>query len=282
MNTPDTTLTLDRPPAEAPHHTKIPPEAESKAKAKAKAETEAEANAKANAETEGDSTTEKMSTALDPTHLAHPKGHSRKWKEAEEALAKADPQMANLIARVGACALQPDRREPYEALVRAIAFQQLTTKAADSILARFHAIYGNYFPPPLMLMLTPEELLRSIGFSKGKIAAIQGIARAAHDGSLPTLAACRKLDNEQIINRLIPLRGVGRWTAEMFLIFTLGREDVWPVDDFGIREGYRVLHGLNEQPTPAEMARHGATYAPWRSVASWYLWRGLELFRKQG
>ena len=191
---------------------------------------------------------------------------------------RSSPEMAALCARVGQCRITIARdREPYEALVRAIAHQQLHGRAAELILGRFIALYpGLAFPPPEMVLATEEAALRGCGFSGGKVAAIRDIARHAEQGVVPTRHAAARLDDATLIERLSAIRGVGRWTVEMLLIFTLGRPDVLPVDDFGVREGFRLLHGLEAQPKPRAFAEHGAVWAPFRSTAAWYLWRAAD------
>lgn len=193
-------------------------------------------------------------------------------------LAACDPDWSALIKRVGPCGLQPKlEREPYEALVRAIAYQQLHGRAAEAILGRFLALYpGMTFPFPDQLLATEETLIRACGFSAAKLASIRGIAQGVLDGVVPTMADAVALSDEELIARLVTLRGVGRWTVEMLLIFALGRPDVLPVDDFGVREGWRVLKGLPEQPKPKALAQIGQAWSPYRSTAAWYLWRAAE------
>lgn len=197
-------------------------------------------------------------------------------------LTKADKKLGRLIARVGECTLKPNRQQPYEALIRAVANQQVHAKAADAILGRFLSLYEGKFPDPVALLVTEQAQLRAVGFSYSKIAAIRDIARGACEGIVPTRADCKKLTDAEIIERLTSLRGVGRWTVEMLLIFTLGRMDILPVDDFGIREGYRLHWKQDEQPKPKELRLYGERWEPWRTVASWYLWRGVEIYRKAG
>jgi DNA-3-methyladenine glycosylase II len=194
-----------------------------------------------------------------------------------------DPSLADLIARVGPPRLQVQRqRSPYEALVRAIAHQQLHGKAAEAILARFMALFPDRgFPAPQDVLATDDTVLRSCGFSAGKIAAIRDICRGTIDGTVPSRQGSARLSDEALIERLITIRGVGRWTVEMLLIFTLGRPDVLPVDDFGVREGYRILHGLEAQPKPRALAEIGLAWAPYRSIATWYLYRAVEESRRQ-
>lgn len=170
-----------------------------------------------------------------------------------------------------------DRQEPYEALVRAISHQQLHGNAARAIMGRFIALYpGVDFPPPSMVADTPDEALRGCGLSGSKVATIRGLAAAALDGTIPTRRQAMRMSDEALIERLTTLRGVGRWTVEMLLMFTLGRDDILPVDDFGVREGYRRLHGLDAQPKPKVLAELGRAWSPFRSYAAWYLWRAAE------
>jgi DNA-3-methyladenine glycosylase II len=193
-------------------------------------------------------------------------------------LRSVDAAMDELIGRVGRCGLKPDRTEqPYQALVRAVAHQQLHGNAARSILARFSALYpGADFPSPAMVLATSETALRGVGFSASKVAAIRDIAANAAAGLVPTRRVAAHLDDATLIEQLTRIRGVGRWTVEMVLIFTLGRPDVLPVDDFGVRDGYRRLHGLDEQPRPRDLAAIGEMWAPFRSYAAWYLWRAVD------
>ena len=182
-----------------------------------------------------------------------------------------------LFERIGPPALVVERREPFEALVRAIGHQQLHGNAARAILGRFVALYpGDAFPHPDAVLATPEAALRGCGLSASKVAAIRDICAKSVDGTVPTAQEADGLDDETLIARLCTIRGVGRWTVEMLLIFTLGRPDVLPVDDFGVREGWRLLNGLEKQPRPKELAAVGADWAPHRSLAAWYLWRASD------
>lgn len=197
------------------------------------------------------------------------------YHAASAHLAMLDADWARLVAKVGPCTLQPEAaREPYEALVRAVAHQQLHARAAESILARLLALYpDSAFPTPAQLLATDFDSLRGTGLSARKVEALQGIATGTLSGLVPNRTEAATLDDEALIERLVSLRGIGRWTVEMLLIFTLERLDVLPVDDFGVRSGYRRLKGLDKLPTPRELARAGAVCSPWRSVAAWYLWR---------
>lgn len=197
---------------------------------------------------------------------------------AADHLAAADSDFAALIRRIGRCGLQThEDREPYEALVRAIAYQQLHGRAAETILGRFLALYpGKGFPPPDRVLATEEDALRRCGFSAAKVATIRGIAAKALEGVVPTRRAAAKLSDEELIAQLITLRGVGRWTVEMLLMHTLGRPDILPVDDFGVREGWRIIKSLDVQPKPKALAEIGKAWSPYRSTAAWYLWRAVD------
>jgi DNA-3-methyladenine glycosylase II len=188
------------------------------------------------------------------------------------------PVFAAHIRRVGPCRLATEQdRDPYQALVTAIAHQQLHGNAARAILGRFVALYpGVPFPTPQQVLSTDETALRACGFSASKTAAIRDIAAKAAEGVVPTRRVAARLSDAELIERLTVIRGVGRWTVEMLLMFTLGRKDILPVDDFGVREGYRLLYALEAQPKPRDMAALGEAWAPYRSVAAWYLWRAAD------
>ena len=190
-------------------------------------------------------------------------------------LSSVDADWARLIAQVGPCGLQSHaEREPYEALIRAIAYQQLHGRAAEAITGRFLALYpGVAFPAPESILATNESLLRGCGFSAAKVTTIRGIAEKTLEGVVPLRSDALLLTDEELVARLVTLRGVGRWTVEMILMFTLARPDVLPVDDFGVREGWRVLKSLDKQPSPKELNNIGQAWSPYRSVAAWYLWQ---------
>ncbi|WP_038738917.1 DNA-3-methyladenine glycosylase family protein [Burkholderia pseudomallei] len=200
---------------------------------------------------------------------------SRAYRRAAKFLSELDEDWARHIAAIGPCRHEAKpAREPYEALVRAIAYQQLHAKAGDAILGRLVALYpGAAFPAPEQLLATDPELQRACGFSAAKLATIRDIAQATVAGVVPSLAEARRLPDATLIERLTSLRGVGRWTVEMFLIYSLDRSDILPVDDFGVREGYGRLKGLVKAPTPRQMREIGEAWSPFRTVAAWYLWR---------
>jgi DNA-3-methyladenine glycosylase II len=195
--------------------------------------------------------------------------------DAAAFLAAIDPDWARLVAQVGPCGHEPKpTREPYEALVRAVAYQQLHVKAGDAILARMLALYpGSDFPLPAPLLDTDPQAMRACGFSARKTETIRGIAAATLKGVVPDLATALALPDEELVTRLSALKGIGRWTVEMFLIYSLGRADILPADDFGVREGYRLLKSLETAPPAKAMAAIGADWSPHRTAAAWYLWR---------
>lgn len=197
------------------------------------------------------------------------------YEMASAFLAAIDTDWQRHVSAVGPCLHQPHpARDPYESLVRAIAYQQLHAKAGDAILGRLMELFpGQAFPRPQQILATEVEQLRACGFSASKIATIQGIAQATLDGVVPDYPTARAMDDETLIERLTSLRGVGRWTVEMLLIYSLERMDILPADDFGVREGYRRLKGLELQPTRKQMIEIGQAWKPYRTVAAWYLWR---------
>jgi DNA-3-methyladenine glycosylase II len=199
-------------------------------------------------------------------------------------LTKADPVLGRVIKSVGPCTLTPESaRSPFESLVRAVSHQQLHGKAAESILKRFLACFpGRRFPRPADLAAVSDEAMRSAGFSGAKVAAIRDIAAKTIEGIVPGPRAIKNMPDEEIIERLTMVRGVGRWTVEMLLIFQLGRPDVLPADDFGVRNGFRRAYGLPEMPKPKELLAHGARWAPYRTTAAWYLWRAADDAVAQG
>jgi len=193
-------------------------------------------------------------------------------------LSEIDPVMKRLIGEVGPYGLiYRPRRSPFESLTRAIAYQQLHDKAAESILRRFIALFpGRRFPSPAELLAAAPDAIRGAGFSQAKIAALRDLAAKAIDGTVPTSRVIRRLDDDAIVERLIEVRGIGRWTVEMLLIFQLGRPDVLPGDDFGLRNGFRIAYGRRMMPTPKELLRYGERWRPYRTAAAWYLWRAVE------
>ena len=200
---------------------------------------------------------------------------------ATAELAARDPVIARLVEQVGPATLRRrgrERRDHFGALARSIAYQQLAGKAAAAIHGRFEALFDGH-PTPDAVLAMPEESLRSAGLSGAKTASILDLAAKVESGVVP-LDGIERLSDEEIIERPTVVRGIGRWTAEMFLLFQLGRLEVWPVDDFGVRAGYGVAYGLDEPPTPKALGPLGDAYHPYRSIAAWYFWRAIELARE--
>jgi DNA-3-methyladenine glycosylase II len=198
-----------------------------------------------------------------------------RYKKSVSFLRTLDADWEKLIAHVGPCRHAPKAaREPYEALIRAIGYQQLTAKAGDAIIARLKALYPkSEFPTPNNILAANFDALRSCGFSASKIATIRAIAEGSLSGLVPSLDIAVTMSDEDLISRIVTIKGVGRWAVEMLLMYALERMDILPVDDFGAREGYRALKSLPVQPKPSELREIGKAWAPHRTVASWYLWR---------
>jgi DNA-3-methyladenine glycosylase II len=194
--------------------------------------------------------------------------------EALLHLAATSPMMRGVIAAVGPCRLSPAwHRSPFESLVRAVAYQQLQGRAAEAILGRFLALFAPPFPTPAQVLAVDDAVLRGVGFSRNKILAIRDIAAKAEAGIVPTRDEAEALSDEELVGQLVAVRGVGRWTVEMLLIFALGRLDVLPLDDFGLRKGIKITFGLDAMPSKREMLAMTESWRPWRSVATWYMWR---------
>lgn len=166
------------------------------------------------------------------------------------------------------------KRDPYESLIKAIAHQQLHGKAAETILGRFYDLFpARKFPTAEQILKIKEEKLRGCGFSQSKVKSIKDIALKKSEGIIPTNKEMQKLSNEEIIQRLVVIYGVGQWTVEMLLIFQMGRLDIWPVDDFGVRKGYQHWKKLKEMPTAKELKLVGTKYSPYQTILALYLWR---------
>jgi DNA-3-methyladenine glycosylase II len=193
---------------------------------------------------------------------------------AHKHLSKRDPVLRRLIREHGKCALAPEmRRSPFQSLVQAVAHQQLNGTAANTILTRFKKLFpGRKFPRPEDLAKVTDAQIRAAGFSFAKIKAIRDIAEKASSGVIPTSRQIVKLSDDEIVARLTEVRGVGRWTVEMLLIFQLGRLDVLPVDDFGVRTGFRVAYKKRGMPKPKELLAFGEKWKPHRTTAAWFLW----------
>ena len=198
--------------------------------------------------------------------------------EAVRHLSATDETMARLIKLVGPFALQLRHlHNPFEALARNIVYQQLHGNAAAAIHARVLALGGRKRLRPRDILDASDESLRGAGLSAAKTAALRDLAAKTLDGTVPTLSRLRRMPDEEIVERLTQARGIGRWTVEMLLIFRLGRPDVLPVGDFAVRKGFMLAYGLGESPKPKELEQYGERWRPFRSVASWYLWRASEM-----
>lgn len=205
-----------------------------------------------------------MSLPYDPLH-------------AIATLSQADARLAALIERAGPFRLQLENTDnPFLTLLDAIVSQQLSGKAAATIYRRICALFPAELPTPAVLLELPEDALRGAGLSQAKTRAVRDLADKTLSGLVPTAAELLTLDDEAIVQRLIAVRGIGRWTVEMLLIFHLGRPDVLPVDDLGVRKGFMLTYDLPTMPTPKALRAHGERWRPYRSVASWYFWRALD------
>lgn len=201
--------------------------------------------------------------------------HSSDDNAAVRALSASDPVLAHVIARVGPCSLQPDEEsEIFPALLRSIIFQQLHGKAAAAIHSRVIALMPN--ANVTALRAVPDSSLRSAGLSGNKLLALRDLVAKTFDGTVPTAAAAAELSDDELIARLTKVRGVGLWTVQMLLIFYLGRPDVMPAGDFGIRKAFSLLYRRGRPVKPETILRHAKRWKPHRSVASWYLWRSLD------
>ena len=198
--------------------------------------------------------------------------HADFYAKASSALSSLDADWARLVERVGPCLHESKpAREPYEALIRAVSHQQLHAKAAESILGRFIRLFFEDptpadFPAPKQVVSMDIARIQACGFSAKKAACIVGIALAAESGLVPSLADTAQFSDEALIERLVALPGIGRWTVEMFLIYSLERMDILPVDDFGVREGFKRLKGLSAQPTRGFLAKAGVAWSPYRTI----------------
>jgi 3-methyladenine DNA glycosylase/8-oxoguanine DNA glycosylase len=200
------------------------------------------------------------------------------YKAAVEHLKKSDAKLRKLIEKVGEPTIKLRHSHTiFYALMRAIIYQQLAGAAASAIMGRVEALADGYEMTPDQLLSLPDERLRGAGLSKNKMAALRDLAAKVLDGTVPTAREMSRMDEEKIIERVTQVRGIGRWTVEMLLIFRLGKMDILPLDDFGVRKGFQKAYKLKDMPTKKELAARGARWSPWRSVASWYLWRSCEM-----
>jgi DNA-3-methyladenine glycosylase II len=190
--------------------------------------------------------------------------------------------MAELIARSRRYNITPAMSiRPFDALAESIAYQQLSGKAAATIFGRVRALYPKRkWLDPEQLLATPDETLRAAGLSRAKTAALKDLAAKTIDGTVPAGRALIRMSDDEIITRLTAVRGIGRWTVEMLLLFDLGRPDVWPVDDYGVRKGFAKTFGRRKLPTPKQLMEFGEKWRPYRSMAAWYFWRALDTAEK--
>jgi DNA-3-methyladenine glycosylase II len=193
-------------------------------------------------------------------------------------LSAKDDKLAELISATAQFQIHMDEaRSPYEALLRSITYQSISKKAASTIFGRVTALSGNGRPPsPEQMLKLSKAALRKAGLSGAKILAMKDLARKTLDGIVPTREEAAKIPDEELVKRLVSVRGVGAWTVEMFLIFTLGRPDVLPIHDLGVRKGWAVTYGKKHMPKPAELLAFGEQWRPYRTIASWYMWRAFQ------
>ncbi len=199
------------------------------------------------------------------------------YSAAIRHLSRSDRRLAQLIERVGPCTLKLRHEHSiFYSLLRSIIYQQLAGKAAAAILQRVDDLFPGALATPEQMAAAPEERLRAAGLSRNKLLAVKDLAAKTLDGTVPEGKVIDAMSDEEIIERVAQVRGIGRWTVEMLLIFRLGRTDVLPVDDYGVRKGFQRTYRLPELPTKQQMLKKGEKWRPWRSIASWYLWRAAE------
>jgi 3-methyladenine DNA glycosylase/8-oxoguanine DNA glycosylase len=199
-------------------------------------------------------------------------------EHAHQHLSATDPRMAALIARSRRYNIVPAASiRPFDALAESIAYQQLSGKAAATIFGRVRALFPKRkWLDPEQLLATPDDTLRGAGLSRAKTAALKDLAAKTIDRTVPSGRALLRMSDDEIIARLTQVRGIGRWTVEMLLLFDLGRPDVWPVDDYGVCKGFAKTFGRRKLPTPKQLMKIGEKWRPYRSVAAWYFWRALD------
>lgn len=202
--------------------------------------------------------------------------------KAHRFLRGIDKRLARVIEKTGAFQFKLDKCDSvYESLLEAITYQSISGKAAATIFGRIKALGSNGLcPTPAEILATPNQKLREAGLSNAKAAAMKDLAQKTIEGIVPTLEEAAKLSDEELVERLISVRGIGAWTVEMFLIFRLGRPDVLPIHDYGVQKGFALTYGKKVIPKPRELAAFGERWRPYRSVASWYMWRAIELYGK--
>src|SRR5713101_7708316 len=204
--------------------------------------------------------------------------HSFDHREAIAKLCAADHRLARVIERSIEFRLElPKMESPFEALLEAIVYQSISGKAAATIFERVKAIGGNrHCPTPEQILAAPKRVLRKAGLSRAKIAAMKDLTQKTLEGVVPTLEEAHAMSDAELVERLISVRGIGAWTVEMFLIFRLGRPDVLPIHDLGVKKGWSVTYGKKHVPKPKELLAFGERWRPYRTVASWYMWRAFE------
>jgi DNA-3-methyladenine glycosylase II len=200
------------------------------------------------------------------------------YADAHRHIAASDARLAKAISRSRRYDIKPSLSiRPFDALAESIAYQQLSGKAAATIWGRVRALYPKKKNlDPKLVLKTPDKRLRAAGLSGSKVAALKDLAAKTLDGTVPSARALAKMSDEEIIERLIAVRGIGRWTAEMLLLFDLGRPDVWPVHDYGVRKGFAKIFGKRKLPTPKQLMKLGKKFQPYRSIVAWYCWRALD------
>lgn len=198
--------------------------------------------------------------------------------EAVRHLSGCDPCLAKLIEELEPFVIDVASADsPYEVLMESIAYQSISGKAAATIFGRIKALGSNGRPPtPAQMLKLPARKLRKAGLSGAKVLAMKDLAQKAIEGIVPTHEEALRLSDEELVERLVSVRGIGAWTVEMFLIFRLGRPDVLPIHDLGVKKGWSVAYGKTHMPTPRELLKFGETWRPYRTVASWYMWRAFE------
>jgi methylated-DNA-[protein]-cysteine S-methyltransferase len=208
------------------------------------------------------------------------KGLACDLDEAHAHLRRADPKLAAVMDRAIAPAMRLDPTEStFQALAQSIVYQQLSGKAAATIFGRLRDLFPRRKLTPEGLRDATDEALRGAGLSRGKTLALRDLAARTLAGTVPEIDRLRTMSDDAIVDRLVQVRGIGRWTVQMLLIFRLGRPDVLPVDDYGVRAGFQKAYGKRKMPTPRELAAHGERWRPFRTVGAWYMWRALELSR---
>lgn len=195
-----------------------------------------------------------------------------------KSLAERDDKLKFLIAETQPFQMDPDHlQSPYEALLEAIAYQSISGKAAATIFGRIKALSSTGRPPsPLEMLKLRKQALRKAGLSGAKVVAMKDLAKKTIEGVVPTLEDAQKLSDEELVERLTSVRGIGAWTVEMFLIFRLGRPDVLPIHDLGVKKGWSITYGKKHMPKPKELLAFGERWRPYRTVASWYMWRACQ------